>query len=321
MNTMELLALVAGLSALAGLNLYLTVFAVGLAVRYDWVELPPAWSALEVLGHPAVLAVAGLMVVVEFIADKVPWVDTLWDGLHTLIRPLGAAMLSAGMAGPQDPVLAVVAGLLGGSVALTTHTGKAGLRLAANTSPEPFSNSVLSLLEDGIVLAGVWLIAVYPWVAAGLAVGVLLVAAWIVPWAVRCLRMHASLLLQWLRGPQGAESSALPLAWREALDRAVGPAGGALLRAEPAFAVGIRGVPDFRAGAAVALEGQVGWAGPRRAVLLPVEDLEVHVRQRLWFDEISWFSPSRRQGIAMRVGRGRGDRVAGWRLLAVRQKV
>lgn len=211
MNTLELLALVAGLSALAGINLYLTVFAAGLAVRFHWIELPEALAALEVLGHPAVLATAGFMVIVEFIADKIPWLDTLWDGLHTLVRPLGAAVLSAGLAAPQDPALAVVAALLGGGVALTTHTGKAGLRLAANTSPEPVSNSLLSLLEDAVVLVGLWLIAVHPWVAAGLAVVALLIAAWVVPWAIRCLRMHARLLTMWLAGPHGAESASLPL--------------------------------------------------------------------------------------------------------------
>jgi len=311
MNTLELLALAAGVSALAGLNLYLTVFAAGLAVRLQWVELPQALAALQILGHPAVLTAAGVMVLVEFIADKVPWFDSLWDGLHTLIRPLGAAWLSAGMAAQADPALAVIAALLGGSVALTTHTGKAGVRLAANTSPEPVSNSLLSLIEDGIVLGGLWLIVAYPWVAAALAAAAVLAAAWVVPWAVRCLRMHAGLLRLWFAGPHGAESASLPLSWRQRLDVAAGGPS-PLLRAEPAYIVSARGVPAFSSGAAVAVEGRLGWTGARRALLLPAGDLEIHVQQRLWFDEISWFSPSLRQGLCLRVRRGRGEAVARW---------
>lgn len=311
MNSLELLALAAGLSALAGLNLYLTVFASGLVLRLQWFELTEPLAALDILAHPAVLTAAGVMVVVEFIADKIPWFDSLWDGLHTLIRPLGAAWLSAGLAADQDPALTVIAALVGGGAALTTHTGKAGVRLAANTSPEPVSNSLLSLLEDALVLGGLWLIALYPWVAAGLALTAVLVAAWVVPWAFRCLRMHAGLLRLWLAGPYGAESASVPLAWRQRLDEAARrPA--PLLRSEPAYALSARGVPAFSSGAAVLLEGHIGWTGARRALLLPAEGLEVHVEQRLWFDEVGWFSPTERRGFSVRVRCGRGEALARW---------
>jgi hypothetical protein len=310
-NTPELLALVAGVSALAGLNLYLTVFATGLVLRLQWFELPEPFAALDILAHPAVLTVAGVMVVVEFIADKIPWFDSLWDGLHTLIRPLGAAGLSAGLATDQDPAVAVIAALVGGGAALTTHTGKAGLRLAVNTSPEPVSNSLLSLLEDALVLLGLWLIAVQPWVAAGLALAAVLLAFWVVLWALRYLRMHAGLLGLWFSGPSGAESASLPLAWRQRLDETLAQPF-PLLRSEPAYALRVRGVPAFSPGAAVRLDDRIGWTNARRAVLLPVEGLEVHVRRRLWFDEVSWFSPAERWGLSIRVRRGRGETLARW---------
>lgn len=314
MNELELLALVAGVSALAGLNLYLTVFATGLAVRMGWLPLPEPLQLLEILGHPAVLAAAGAMVLVEFVADKVPWVDSLWDGLHTLIRPLGAAWLSAGMASGQDPALGVVAALVGGGVALTTHTGKAGLRLAANTSPEPFSNTLLSLIEDAVVLAGLWLIAVHPWVAAGLVVVLVAFLAWLVPVVFRCLRMNATLIAWTVAGVPPADRG-LPLSWREALDRALG-ATAPLEDAEPAFVLSGKGLRGQVEGAAVRAEGRIGWTGPGRALLLPGDGLEVHVKPGLWCEEVSWFCPTQRQGLRVRVARGRGARLRGWALMA-----
>jgi hypothetical protein len=250
------------------------------------------------------------MVLVEFVADTVPWVDSLGDGLHTLIRPLGAAWLSAGMAAGQDPAMGLVAALLGGGVALTTHTGKAGLRLAANASPEPFSNTLLSLIEDAIVLAGLWLIAVHPWVAAVLVAGLFLFLAWLVPVVFRCLRMNLQLIRWAVTGPP-REGSGLPLPWREALDRVLG-APVALEAVEPAFAISGKGLRVRIEGAAVRVAGRVGWAGPGRACLLPEGALEVHVDSGLWCDEVSWCSPDQRQGLRVRVARGRGRTVAAW---------
>ncbi len=154
-----------GLASLAGINLYLTVFVTGLAIRMDWVALSPALQDLSVLGDPIVLGVAGVLYVIECFADKIPWVDTAWDSVHTFIRPVGAAALAVATLGEAHPVFEIVAALLAGGVALTAHVAKAGTRLVANASPEPFSNVGLSLAEDGVVVAGLGLLAWNPIVA------------------------------------------------------------------------------------------------------------------------------------------------------------
>jgi len=158
METLEMLGVALGLASLAGLNLYLTVFVTGLAIRMDWVNLLPQFHGLDVLGNPIIVGVAGFLFLVEFLADKVPWVDTAWDAVHTFIRPIGAAALAIAVLGDLHPVFEIVAALVAGGMALTSHVAKSGTRLVANGSPEPVSNIGLSLAEDGIVLAGLGLI-------------------------------------------------------------------------------------------------------------------------------------------------------------------
>lgn len=323
MNELQLLALALGVSALAGINLYLTVLMTGLVMRFQWLELPPELVSLAVLGHPAVIGVAGILFLVEFVADKVPWVDSLWDAVHTVIRPLGAAWLSFGLAANGDPAFAVVAALLGGGVALTTHSGKAGVRLLANASPEPVSNSVLSVTEDLVVLGGLYLIVQYPWVAAGVALVLVLLVIWLVPKVVRVVLMHVRLVKRTLLGVPPPESPSLPLAWREKLDGQLG-AGEALQSAEPAFALAVRGVPVGGEGAVVRVGDRLGWVDGKRAALLPVAGLECHLKKKGWFEEVSWFSPKERSGMSVRVPRGRGEglvhgSVANMRVAAVEQ--
>lgn len=139
-----------GFSFTAGINLYATVAVLGLAARHDWVTLPPGFEAFD---HDVVIGLAIGLYLVEFFADKIPWVDTAWDVLHTLVRPIGGALVAVVALGEAAPFLQIVAALLGGSVALTTHAAKAGTRVAVNASPEPVSNTVLSLAEDVLVLA------------------------------------------------------------------------------------------------------------------------------------------------------------------------
>jgi len=311
MNELHLLALALGVSALAGLNLYLTVLLSGMAMRWHWISLPPELASLEVLSHPAVIGVAGVLFLVEFVADKVPWVDTLWDAVHTVIRPLGAAWLSFGLVGSQDPAFAVVAALLGGGVALTTHTGKAGVRLLANASPEPLSNSVLSVTEDLVVIGGLYLIYRFPWVAAGVALALVLAVVWLVPKVVRVLVMHARLLKRTLLGVSSPMPPALPLAWRESLDKE-SREGETLDGAEPAFALAVRGVPAGREGAVVLAGRRFGWADGRRVVLFPRDGIETHLKKKGWFEEVSWFSPAERRGFCVRVPRGRGECLLRW---------
>jgi len=165
MDELKMLGVALGLASLAGLNLYLTVFVTGLALRMEWVTLPAQMADLSVLGDPIIIGVAGVLYLIEFVADKIPWVDTAWDSVHTFIRPVGAAAIAVAALGSANPVFEIVAALLAGSMALTTHAAKASTRLVANGSPEPVSNIALSVGEDVIVLAGLGLIAWNPIVA------------------------------------------------------------------------------------------------------------------------------------------------------------
>ena len=148
-----------GFSFAAGLNLYATVAVLGLASRYGWVDLPPQFA---VFNNDYVIAAALVMYAIEFIADKVPWVDTLWDGIHTAIRPLGGALIAVATLGEASPTVEGLVALMGGAVAASTHVTKAGTRAIANASPEPFSNWILSLAEDAFVLGLGWVTLNYP---------------------------------------------------------------------------------------------------------------------------------------------------------------
>lgn len=154
-----LLALAAALGWASGFRLYAVVFLVGGMGAAGWLALPPG---LQVLQHPAVLIASGFMLLVEFFADKVPWLDSAWDVLHTVIRVPAGALLAAGVFGADNATMAVAAGLLGGSLSATALATKMTTRAAVNTSPEPFSNWGLSFLEDGLVVAVVWLATQYP---------------------------------------------------------------------------------------------------------------------------------------------------------------
>ncbi len=139
-----------GFSLAAGVNLYATVAILGLASRYHWVQLPPQF---QVFDNPYVIGAALFMYVVEFLADKIPWFDTLWDAIHTFVRPVGGALIAVAALGDAAPPVRVLVALLGGSVAASSHLTKAGTRAVANTSPEPLSNWALSLAEDVFVVA------------------------------------------------------------------------------------------------------------------------------------------------------------------------
>src|ERR1051325_9171012 len=202
-NPLEVLGTSLGLSALAGVDLYLTVFATGLAIHMGWLtQYPPA---LSVLGDPGVIALAGSLYALEFFADKVPWIDSLWDTIHTAIRPVGGAFLAIKSLGATDPVMDVVAALLGGSVAFCTHATKAGTRVLVNHSPEPFSNIAVSVIEDGAVLAGSWLSFRHPILM--LTAGCLFITAFIYlgPKLVRMLKAEFIWVASRLRAWRGAK--------------------------------------------------------------------------------------------------------------------
>jgi Domain of unknown function (DUF4126) len=148
MGIVELLGLAASVSLLSGWRLYLTVFATGLAMHFGYLDLPENLKMLEALANPWVIGTAGLGAVAEFFADKIAWLDSIWDGLNTLIRPLGGALLALAVVDSGDPVWQVIVFLLGGGAAFASHATKATARAAVNTSPEPFSNVILSTAED-----------------------------------------------------------------------------------------------------------------------------------------------------------------------------
>lgn len=165
----SLLALAAALGWASGFRLYAVVFLVGMMGVAGWIALPPG---LAVLQSPVVLIASGCMLLVEFFADKVPWLDSAWDAVHAFIRVPAGAVLAAGVFGADNAAMAVAAGLLGGSLSATALATKMTTRAAANTSPEPFSNWGLSLFEDGLVVAVVWLATQHP-LAFGMALVVM----------------------------------------------------------------------------------------------------------------------------------------------------
>lgn len=178
MGTIEALSLAMGTAWTSGINLYATVAALGLANQAQLIELPPD---LQVLSHPAVIAIACTMYVIEFFADKVPYVDNGWDVLHTFIRVPAGAILAARSLGDMNPALELAALLAGGSIALAAHGMKATTRLAINASPEPFSNWVASVAEDITVLGGIWMIFNHPLLMLILVCGFLASMVWLVP--------------------------------------------------------------------------------------------------------------------------------------------
>lgn len=178
MDLIAQLALAAGLAWGAGLRLYAVVFLAGIAGRMGWIELP---GSLAYLGNDGVLWVAGAFLLLEFLADKIPMVDSAWDALQTFIRIPGAMVLAWGALGEQGEALQFAAALLGGSIAGVTHLGKAGTRAIINHSPEPFSNGIASFFEDGLVIGGLWLAMTHPWVFLVLLALFLALLVWLIP--------------------------------------------------------------------------------------------------------------------------------------------
>lgn len=148
-----------GFSLAAGVNLYATVAMLGLASRYGWVQLP---EQFKVFDNPWIIGIAATLYVIEFVADKIPWVDSLWDSVHTVIRPIGGALIAVASLGEASPLVSALIALLGAGVAAGGHTTKAAARVAINTSPEPFTNWIVSLLEDVFVVGLSILTLKYP---------------------------------------------------------------------------------------------------------------------------------------------------------------
>ncbi|MFM8532285.1 MAG: DUF4126 domain-containing protein [Acidimicrobiia bacterium] len=160
-----------GFSLAAGVNLYATVAILGLASRYQWVQLP---EQFKVFDNPWIIGIAGALYAIEFVADKVPWVDSIWDSVHTLIRPAGGALIAVASLGEASGTTTAAIAFLGGLVSAGSHATKAGTRVAANASPEPFSNWFLSLAEDAFVIGLSFLTLKFPLLALGVSAVILL---------------------------------------------------------------------------------------------------------------------------------------------------
>jgi len=181
----QLIALAAVLGFASGIRLYAVLLIVGLVGYAGWVTLP---EGLAVLQHPYVLAAAGVMFLIEFVADKIPGVDSAWDGIQTFFRIPAGAALAAGVFSGDSAAWMTAAAILGGTLAATSHFTKAGTRAAANTSPEPFSNIALSVTEDVAVGGLLWLVMTHPWVAAAIVGVLVLLALWLLPKLFRFAR-------------------------------------------------------------------------------------------------------------------------------------
>jgi hypothetical protein len=188
MSAVQLIALASTVSLLAGWRLYLVTFAVGLAMRFGWIALPQQLHALDVLANNWIIGIAALGTLAEFFADKIAWVDSAWDTVHSIIRPVGGALLSMAIIDGGDPAWQVGSLLLGGGAALVAHAGKAGARALVNASPEPFSNIAVSTGED-VATAGLLGLAIAnPVAAAIIAVILVMLSLWLVLAARRLLR-------------------------------------------------------------------------------------------------------------------------------------
>jgi hypothetical protein len=201
LDVTQLIALAAVLGFASGIRLYAVLLITGLVGYAGWIELP---GGLAILQHPWVLIASGLMFLFEFVADKIPGIDTVWDAIQTFIRiPAGAALAAGVFGGMDNAAWTLAAAILGGSLAATSHFTKAGTRAAANTSPEPFSNVGLSIAEDVGTAGLLWLVLSYPLVALGIVVVLVLAAAWLLP---KLFRFVARLLRALIGDNSGSDS-------------------------------------------------------------------------------------------------------------------
>jgi hypothetical protein len=188
LSAVEIIGLAASASLLAGWRLYLVILATGLAMRTGLVPLPEHLAGLQVLSNPWVIGIAAFGTLCEFFADKILWLDSVWDAVHTLVRPVGGALLALAIVDPGDPATQVIAFLLGGGSALLAHSGKAGARTVVNASPEPVSNIAVSTTEDVATVGLLWAIYEYPAIAGAVAVVLLAIALFLLLAVRRLIR-------------------------------------------------------------------------------------------------------------------------------------
>jgi hypothetical protein len=200
MSPVEVLGMAASLSLLAGWRLYACVLGAGIAMRLGLLPLPEHIQSLQVLANPWVMGVAAVGFIAEFFADKVAWLDSAWDTVHTLIRPLGGAALALAVVDSSDTAWQVAAFLLGGGATLLAHGAKAGTRGVINASPEPFSNVAMSSIEDVVTVGGLWLLFEKPEIGVALAIGLLLLVGLLLWKSVQMIRRLSRSVKDWFFG-------------------------------------------------------------------------------------------------------------------------
>lgn len=321
MDELKLLGVALGLACLAGVNLYLTVFVTGLAIQQHWIVLSPAYQSLAILGNPLILWISGALYVLEFFADKIPWVDSAWDTVHTIIRPIGGALLAIRVLGQTSPTFDVIVALSAGGASLVTHSAKASTRLVTNASPEPFSNIGLSLLEDIGVIAGLALIHFSPVLALGVFVLLLSIILYFAPRIFRAVRVKLRLIWKKLNGPAEGESTStlptsLPSRYSSAFARE-NLLGETIAWAVPCISKRVRGAPANSSGLLIATNedparltfiAHKGWRG--RAQTIGLQDC-VATREPKFLSENLVISPANGRGpnCVFLFERGRGGRV------------
>jgi hypothetical protein len=317
----NLLGVALGLACLAGINLYLTVFATGLAIHQHWIVLGPDYQSLAILGDPLVLWISGTLYVLEFFADKVPWVDSAWDTVHTIIRPIGGALLAIRVLGQTSPAFDVVVALAAGGASLVTHSAKASTRLVTNASPEPFSNIGLSLLEDVAVVGGLALIHFNPVLALGIFVLLLSIILYFAPKIFRAVRLKVWLIWKKLNGPADGDTasnlpSSLPSRYASAFTHE-NLLGETIAWAVPCIAKRVRGVPANTSGMLVATNedpakllflARKGWGARAQTISL---DSAAANREPKFLSENLLIAPEAGKGASYLFifERGRGARV------------
>ncbi len=321
MDDLKLLGVALGLACLAGVNLYLTVFVTGLAIHQHWIILSPAYQSLAVLSNPLILWISGTLYVLEFFADKIPWVDSMWDTVHTIIRPIGGALLAIRVLGQTSPTFEVVVALAAGGASLITHSAKASTRLVANASPEPFSNIVLSLVEDAAVVGGLALIHYNPLWALGVFVLLLSIILYFAPRIFRVVKIKLWLIWKKLNGPAESEvAPTLPTALSSRAATAFAREnllGETVAWAVPCISKRLRGVPPNASGTLIATNedpaklifvAHKGWGA--RAQTIQLDGCRV-VREPKFLSENLVIAPESGKGASSTFlfERGRGARV------------
>lgn len=298
MNELQLLAAALGLGALSGISLYLTVFVVGMCIHFDWLTLNPHLQPLEIFANPWIWGIAAVLYFIEFFADKVPWLDSLWDAIHTAIRPIGAMFLASAALGQMNPALEIITVLLTGGTALAVHTAKAGFRLVVNTSPEPVSNIISSLAGDALVVGGVALTLWNPWIMLIVVVSFLASLVFLGPSLSRMLISHMRMTLGKLTAFANRNAGPLPDRVSHKFEIILARHAGNNFRVKwalPCWSARVPHTPSNLRGYLVALEGETDlWfvgAGlfHETACRVPLREIKVELEEKFLNHRLTFY--------------------------------